>query len=353
MGGAAVMRIFSERSDKQLPNVDCQTLATSYRSSPRIMEAVNQIFMNLTKHNKLDDAEAAVAAWQAVFPEHSVAEVKQDLDGYACLQVAPKAEDGVDQSDTNLEFGAAEIARLNQECPDASIGVLTRTNQSVGQLIYLLRSRHGIRASEEGGNPLTDSAAVDTILSLLRIADHPSDTIARYHVARSPLGETIDFTDHRNSDAANRLAISIRRELTEAGYGSVIYRWSQSLVEACDLREATRLQQLLELAHQYDSRATLRADDFVTFVESKRISDPSSANVRVMTVHQAKGLEFDIVVLPELDKSGSFPGQPDPFMVGRPAPNQPADRVCKRPQQRSSAAHAARSTATCRRNDCQ
>src|SRR5690606_10725557 len=47
--------------------------------------------------------------------------------------------------------------------------------------------------------------------------------------------------------------------------------------------------------------ATLRPSDFVHFVRNERVEDPVAANVRVMTVHQAKGLEFDIVVLPELD----------------------------------------------------
>jgi hypothetical protein len=36
-------------------------------------------------------------------------------------------------------------------------------------------------------------------------------------------------------------------------------------------------------------------------VQNHRVEDPLAAPVRVMTVHQAKGLEFDIVVLPELD----------------------------------------------------
>jgi ATP-dependent exoDNAse (exonuclease V) beta subunit len=43
-------------------------------------------------------------------------------------------------------------------------------------------------------------------------------------------------------------------------------------------------------------------------VEKQRVEDPSGARVRVMTVHQSKGLQFDVVVLPNLypslEKSG-------------------------------------------------
>ena len=59
--------------------------------------------------------------------------------------------------------------------------------------------------------------------------------------------------------------------------------------------------QLVDLGHTYERRAGIRPSDFVAFVEQTKVEDPSPAKVRVMTIHQAKGLQFDIVVLPELD----------------------------------------------------
>ena len=53
-------------------------------------------------------------------------------------------------------------------------------------MIALLRDR-GISASQDGGNPLTDSAAVELVLSLVHLADHPGDGICAFHVGTSPL----------------------------------------------------------------------------------------------------------------------------------------------------------------------
>jgi ATP-dependent exoDNAse (exonuclease V) beta subunit len=81
------------------------------------------------------------------------------------------------------------------------------------------------------------------------------------------------------------------------------------------------------MAYLYQSQATLRADDFVRHVEHKRVADPARTAVRVMTIHQSKGLEFDTVVLPELDFS--LNGQTPPFVTERPEPTAPVTRVCR------------------------
>jgi hypothetical protein len=71
--------------------------------------------------------------------------------------------------------------------PGRSIGVLTRTNAAVARMMLNLKDL-GVHASEEGGNALTDAAPVVAILALLRMCDNPGNMVARYHVARTPLG---------------------------------------------------------------------------------------------------------------------------------------------------------------------
>ena len=56
---------------------------------------------------------------------------------------------------------------------------------------------------------------------------------------------------------------------------------------------------MVQAAYDYNATATLRADEFVAFVEATRIADPIPADVRVMTIHQAKGLGFPVVLLPD------------------------------------------------------
>lgn len=310
--------------EQELTGLQNDQLAESRRSAQPIIDVVNQVFQNLTSHPSLDRIEAGVTAWQQAFPPHTTA--RKELLGYVTLETSPAAEDEDDKDDHHSPFVAERIANLAMQSPGCSIGVLVRSNAMVAQLIYLLR-KLDVPASEEGGNPLADSPAVGLLLSLLQLADHPGDTACRFHVAKSPLAEHLKLTWPCPNDLAATVAQSVRRELVDEGYGAVVYRWAKWLAPQCDRRDLARLQQLVELAFAYQPRSTLRTTDFVNLVNAERVADPQAAQIRVMTIHQAKGLQFDIVVLPELE--GAISGQPDTFVTGRLGPAQPVNVVCR------------------------
>lgn len=308
--------------ESNLQSLEFDSLTKSFRSASPIIDTVNRIFQGLLNHPNLQHREEAVREWTKQFEEHTTA--RSELSGYASLRVAPRAADGERQDDVTLDFAAERIAQLAKENPGRSIGVLTRTNGSIVKTIFGLRQR-GVEASEEGGNPITDSAAVQLVMSLLTMSDHPGDTVARFHVARSPLGEAVRFTDFSDDGAANRLALEVRSLLLSLGYGPAVQRWAETLDAVSSVRDRKRLNQMVMLAYEYQRFASLRPTEFCDFVRGKRIPDPSAADIRVMTIHQSKGLQFDIVVLPDLDMVLS--GQPSALVSGQSDPSQPVDRV--------------------------
>ncbi len=337
---------------RDVADVHQRSLDTSWRSSPPVIQAVNQIFQNLQRHKSLGDLAGAVAGWQKQFHRHQTAKPKRGLNGYVCLQAARAAnsDEADSQQDTTLRFVAEQVADWTKRAPGFDVGVLVQRNKTVRRLIYELREQ-GIEASEEGGSSLNDSAAVRLILSLVQLTDHPGDLVARFHVATSPLAASLDlfpsadqtdvtagsavhdmdaamrFASRRGDAAAGRLARRVRRQLADDGYGPTVCSLVGQLATACNRRELRRAEKLIGLAYQYDAVATSRPRDFAAYVDSAKVRDPIAANVRVMTVHQAKGLEFDIVVLADLE--GALIGQRGDLIVGRPSPTEPIDRVCR------------------------
>lgn len=320
-GGLAEM---FDALDQDLAGLTPGELRCSYRSAPQIIEVVNHVFTKMRQHSNLEQHQGAVDQFCSRFPAHTTA--KTGLTGHITLQAAPLPQNGETRLDRLYAFAAEQVAALAASAPGRSIGILCRKNDVVARMIYELRQRK-VEASEEGGNTLADSAAVEIILSLLRLGDHPGDTVARFHLASSPLGPLVGLKSHENERSALELSRAVRRALLENGYGAAIFRWAKALAPFCDTRDLSRLQQLVEMAYDYQPLGALRTDAFVNLVRSQRKSDPTTANIRVMTVHQSKGLEFDAVFLPELD--ARLIGQPPPFVAGRPSPLQPVDRVCR------------------------
>lgn len=307
-----------------VPGARREPLVDNYRSAPVVIEAVNQIFQGLTKHPNLKRAAAAAEAFQKSFPIHVA---RQRWPGYVELAVAPEfASRKAEAAASILPFAAERIRELVAAAPGRSVGVLVRKNDTVGHVIFELR-RLGVPASEEGGNPVSDSPAVQMILSALRLADHPTDRVARFHLATGPLGQAWGWGDPRSGSFAARQSRRIRRQLQWDGYAATVLEWAQVLAAVAGPRCRRRLSQVVELAAAYDATASLRADDFIRLLETERMPDPTAADVRVMTVHQSKGLEFDAVFLPELDVPllGSSPE----CVFGWEGPAEPASRVLR------------------------
>jgi ATP-dependent helicase/nuclease subunit A len=297
-------------------------LVQSRRSAQPIIDVVNYVFGGLGQFEPGEKYQTGVDTWSQRFERHTT--VKKDVAGYVCVQTGPAQEDGQrldDQRLVHCGHVAAKIRDIVRQVPGRSIGVLCRKNDTVARMIFELR-RLGVEASEEGGNALTDSPAVEVILSLLTLADHPGHSVAWFHLKHSPL--QAHLKQFGNPDV---LARHLRRELLANGYGQFVQAWAERLAPACDWRDLSRLQQLVEMAYGFETRSTLRADDFVDWVRFKRVPDPSSADVRVMTIHGAKGLQFDVVVLPELDNN--LGGQAPAFVVGRDKTSLEVNLVCR------------------------
>lgn len=290
------------------------TMATSWRSSPVVLELVNRIFTDVHDNPVIAQepvVQEVARRWGGSFEEHRAA--REDLPGYVRLETA---SDSAGSGDAVLDRAAERIWEIHHRVPGATIGILTRRNRSVAELIARLREM-GIEASEEGGVPIADCAPVVAMLAALRIADHPHDRVSRYLVARSPLGAALGFGDPDAPAAAAELSRSVREELLRDGYGSVLSRWARTLDPHAGERDRDRMRKLVELAFRWDRGAGLRPIDFVRAAEAARAEGAGESPVRIMTVHRAKGLEFDVVVLPELDRSTFTRGGLPSFLAER------------------------------------
>lgn len=238
-------------------------------------------------------------------------------------------QDEVDrtQKQSLLNYTIRRIIELHHQTPHLEIGVLLRTNDQIAEIVTALRKR-GLNVSEEGGTPLDVAASVEVILSILTIADHPEDTVALYHLTTVPeLSQFFQINESNYADPQCGCAIShwLRRELLARGLPAIISEFARLIIPHCNSREEERLERLMELACKYQDRQNTRFDFFIERVRAERVETSGGSSIRVMTIHRSKGLEFDIVVLPQLDKK--IQGISPEVITHRPTPLSDIDSV--------------------------
>jgi ATP-dependent exoDNAse (exonuclease V) beta subunit len=354
---------------RQLKDIKENSLTQSYRSSPVVIDFVNDCFKKMLSHEKFGSCLDAARVWCEAFPVHET--TKKELPGYIRLwntvakskgRYSPddSADEDEELPEEAIDQCIRDVAALNRSAPHVSIGILVRTNSELGPLMHRLREAQ-VEASQEGGNSLDDSAAVEVLLSLIQLSDHPGDRVAWFHLNNSPLAELLEIPPRAGSvsdephsplaprqgigiscspsltlqalDAnedpcpAERFAMEVRSRLDDAGYGRTLAFYARILAPHCSIRDQQRLDQLIQTAYRYDAMATLRGRDFIDFVRENRVALSRPVAVRVMTIHQSKGLEFDAVFLPGLKKR--FLGSKPAFVTRQSSPTEPPQGVMR------------------------
>ncbi|NDC36668.1 MAG: hypothetical protein EBZ48_01300, partial [Proteobacteria bacterium] len=295
-GGVA--EIFDSISD-EWTILESRTLDTSYRSAPAIMEFSNRLFENLESNPAITQFSDVARRWQTRYAHHRTA--KADLAGYVQVDLVAEGHTQTETRAALLAKAVVQVQELRAAAPWASIGVLVPKNSDIrGVIKALANCKDRIVASQEGGVPLTDSAAVLVFLALLTLVDHPGDTIARYHVANSPLGEVCGVRPGTSTSEVGAVMSTLRGDLLVRGYGAVIHELVRATARQWHREDHQQLLKLAELGFSFDPRRGARALEFVQLVERAKDERPQPGAVQVMTYHKSKGLEFDAVILPFL-----------------------------------------------------
>ncbi len=310
-------------------------LVQSWRSSPVVLDAVNRVFgklpaMPLPGSDQLETDWPQIAAqWSAEWEAHEPAEKNKSLSGHVALHVLPKLKKDED-GPTPISRAADLVVELQKTLPGfdrLSVALLARGNDQGLALVDALADK-GIRAVWAGDSLLLDNALIPAILSFAKLIEHPGDTLARRHLAMSPLADKIPLAP---VDLAGW-----GRLIREQGYAGFAARLAAELDLAAAPLEQSRLRTLAGIAAEFDRQPDGNALQFVAFVQSRKISaEQSGSNIQILTMHKAKGLEFDLVILPALGKDGITANGKGPLLVREqdvPDPNPPVDWILSAPE---------------------
>jgi ATP-dependent helicase/nuclease subunit A len=271
-----------------------EELATCYRSNAQVIETVNRVFDNLSTIEKL--SHKTLNLWKKGWQTHTPSPKEKKI-GYSCLIKLESSKAKPDEKNQHILNILKQIEPVKR---NQTVGILTYTNDTAKSISEFLQ-KNSIQASYEGTCALTDNPVVAVILSLIKSITHPGDLFAWEHVNMSPLYSYIKSEYHTQS-------LFITSELNyiyDHSYSKFIEKWVNILSNEINIKEfaVIRTSQLINAAEQFDKTGNKDALDFIDFINKYEISSSAGkTNIQLLTVYKSKGLEYDIVILPELKK---------------------------------------------------
>ncbi len=262
-------------------------MATSYRSSSVVLDFVNAVF-----------GYAGEARHRAAAPSAG----GRERPGY--LEVYRLAKGKADET---LLMACETVGDILRSLPlntrNMSCAILLRKKDEVDAMCRWIRANlPGIHVeSLAETNVGIDSPLGMTLLQFFRWLQHPGNEYAAALVARSPLGG-IAFGERNRGEAW----IFWNRMVETEGYAAVMRRLREGLADGTPglltPYHRDRLDIWMNDAETFDAQGG-SLEEWIRRMQSRtQTANPPKSFVHLMTVHKSKGLEYDAVILPLLDK---------------------------------------------------
>lgn len=331
-------------------------LTANFRSRPEVLDFVNAVFADafrdgphlLAPGHESPERDGRVAV-EFLWAHTNT----NDIDGDSTQSVDQRRRLEARWIAGHLARRLAEgwpiLDKIKKKSRDANAGDVVLLFRSLNDAAVYESAivRAGLDYHVVGGAAFYGQQEVLDVINLLSVIEDPFDELALAATLRSPFGCISDVglywlstTAHgalalglKNCESVTELADLDRQRARR--FETLSTRWRSlkdrvsiaSLLEQCldesgyeaalvgeflGERRRANVRKLVRLARRYDSQAGLTLADFVARLradyndppreDEAATTDEMGQAVRLMTIHQAKGLEFPIVVLPDLNR---------------------------------------------------
>lgn len=325
------------------------TLSVNFRSCATVVDWVNQHFQDIFPTIE-DMTHGAVSYTPSI-----ACEANKIIQGKVQLHPFLNANEKL-EADAIIDL--IQSIRLNT--PEKKIAILVRSRSHLNSILSALKTaRLPFQALDI--EPLVAKPVIQDLLALTRALLHPGDRIAWLAILRAPwcglsLNDLLILSKDKNKfivwDSLKveenlkllsregqhhlkrilpilEIALSERRRFPLRQW--IEYTWLQvggpaCLTEHSDLHDAEAFFELLEKVDEGNTVHFKKLNDaLVKLYASPQVAEDHF--LQIMTIHNAKGLEFDIVILPGLERKARHDEKQLLQWMERPRENDTSDLI--------------------------
>ncbi len=284
------VRLFDEVRERYRGDLVLESMPVSWRSCEPVLRLVNRVCGN---RGGIEDlfGEGIAARWSAGWEEHQPAD--SGPGGHARVEVVEGRE-----SEARYQRVIELLKEIGVGRREMSCGVLVRTNRQVVELADRLREAE-FQVIEEGRRRPTEDHAVGVALrSLVAWLADPADGMERGVLAMSPLDRVIG---ERHGPVWQARWEGLLKDVEARGFGGMVEDLLRPLLGTISAFGHGRAMDVVRALEAFDGEGGGGPRQALQAIEKLEVAqEPGSAAVQVMTMHKAKGLGFDVVVLPEI-----------------------------------------------------
>ena len=305
------------------------TLKSNFRSQKKVVDWVNACFS--TVFPRFDDQDLGAVSYS-----ESSAALDEDAVPGTVIHPIPNSGEKEIREKEEADRIAFLIQEIQQKAPENTIAVLVRARKHLYAIIRRF-NECGIAIKAEEIDPLMARPAIQDLLALMQALLSPWDRISWLSILRAPWCGLSLKDLHRlgNSDGHSTLwqvlndkdsisslshdgQVRLKRFIAvmTQNLGAFPYSNFRDLLEGCWIQlggpasvDQTTMEDIGVFFDEVSN--VIEAGDFFKLYQFQRVleslyASPSVSTdnpVQVMTMHKAKGLEFDTVILPGLGKS--------------------------------------------------
>lgn len=304
------------------------TLESNFRSQERVVTWVNECFQKILPSDNNPNSGAIA------FSKSTAVHGKESYQGVVSHPLNPNTEPKFAAKEEAHEI-LKLIKEIQNDSPTASIAILVRSRTHLKEIIRELESNH-IPFKAEAIYTLTDRPAIIDLLSLMQALLSPLDRIAWLSILRAPwtgmslsdlhllckenpeksiwdlicdrdLIETLSSTGQQQARRVVSVLLPTLNALPSNNFRDLLENcWIRLGGPACLEETPPRdIESFFDEVESIMQKGEINKVEHFNQVIENLYASPLTLDenaIQVMTMHKAKGLEFDYVILPGLGK---------------------------------------------------